>query len=541
VVSSLSAASWCCYWKLYNHHELKRKQQTPSEVELKQQLVQSQELRQAERRGRIRAEIDLRAAVASASASAAAASAHSLQDPTAVEGGGDGTLAPCPRTRTFAMQEIGTVVSPFVKRMGTPRQGLLAPHARGYVQMNSGDATSLLDGIQDYSHLWILFEFHANTNTHRQNQHQNQYQSQTNPSWQSQQQQQQGGEGHGNNGSNKGKQTRGRSTKVKPPRAPPGTKVGQLATRSPHRPNAIGLSLVKCDSYDPKKKRLHISALDLVNGTPVYDIKPYVPWDDPKTAMRLLSMSMPLSSNNSNININLNNGNLNNDNDAGSNATVTVLDMDHTNNILTNNIHMDTDIRVPAWVDQEDTIPLVTFTEEARTSLEQCLFRGHLEPLYSSSGNNKSNKRTNTDNDDNEDDNEDEKKNQEIQNNHHHLNLNDAQQAICEILAQDPRASHTRNVNAKSKNEDKEKRDESTTIAASTSTSASYRIMFCAVEVEFQVIIVSPSSPSSTPTNSDTHTNNTTHTENKQVQVLSVTHVNLNQAASAEGIPLIGM
>jgi len=124
---------------------------------------------------------------------------------------------------------IGTVISPFTKRMGTPRQGAVAPHSRGYVQLiPSIVQMDTLSGVDLFSHVWIIFGFHANTDIP---------------------------------GSVK--------AKVRPPRAG-GLKVGQMATRSPHRPNPIGLSLVRVVEIDQKKKRLHISALDLVNGTPVY-------------------------------------------------------------------------------------------------------------------------------------------------------------------------------------------------------------------------------------------------------------------------------
>ena len=126
------------------------------------------------------------------------------------------------------MKCIGTIVSPFTKRMGTPRQGALATNARGYVQLMTKNChEETIDGMESYSHCWILFSFHANTNIDT------------------------------------------KKAKVKPPRGG-GVRVGQLATRSPHRPNNIGLSLVKVDRVDKINRRLYITALDLVNGTPVY-------------------------------------------------------------------------------------------------------------------------------------------------------------------------------------------------------------------------------------------------------------------------------
>ena len=116
-------------------------------------------------------------------------------------------------------------------------------------------------------------------------------------------------------------------TKIRPPRGN-GLKVGMLATRSPHRPNNIGLSLVKISHLDKKHKRLHITALDLVNGTPVYDIKPVVPWDIPGQYDKV-----PLV--------------------------------------------------VPKYVSQEeDVIDNVEFTIEALQSLERCVWNGKLSPLY---------------------------------------------------------------------------------------------------------------------------------------------------------------
>ena len=64
-----------------------------------------------------------------------------------------------------------------------------------------------------------------------------------------------------------------KKTKIRPPRGG-GRKVGMLATRSPYRPNALGISLVTT-------RRLYIKALVLVHGTTVYDVKPYVHWDIP--------------------------------------------------------------------------------------------------------------------------------------------------------------------------------------------------------------------------------------------------------------------
>ena len=197
------------------------------------------------------------------------------------------------------LQCIGTVVSPYTKRMGTPRQGSLVPSSRAFVDLNI--PMEALDGMESYSHVWIIFAFHANTNTFH------------------------------------------KKTKVRPPRAVGNQKVGQLATRSPHRPNPLGLSLVKMENLDKKRKRLHISGIDLVHGTPVYDVKPCVPWDIPGHFLQNNSSS----------------------NDGG---------VEHIPEAF---------FRVPDWVDQKDAIATVVFTDQAETSLARLVVEEErLAPLY---------------------------------------------------------------------------------------------------------------------------------------------------------------
>lgn len=215
--------------------------------------------RQAERTGRIRAEVKLR------------------QVSKQIANAGD-----------FALKKIGNVVSPFTKRMGTPRQGALVPASRAFVEITVPMET--LEGIDQYSHAWIIFEFHANTD-----------------------------------------HVASKKTKIRPPRGG-GIKVGQLATRSPHRPNAIGLSLVKVEHLDLHSHRLYISAIDLVNGTPVYDIKPYVPWDMPGRFDGLPS-------------------------------------------------------KTPAWVEDDDSLSQVVFTATAESDLKDVISRQLMAPLYTSNNN----------------------------------------------------------------------------------------------------------------------------------------------------------
>jgi tRNA-Thr(GGU) m(6)t(6)A37 methyltransferase TsaA len=229
--------------------------------------------RQEERTGRIRAEVKLRAAVKQQKKEEALASHEEKSSANHHE-------------YAMKIKAIGKVVSPYTKRMGTPRQPQLVPSSRGFIEFNIPPAS--LCGIDQYSHIWVIFEFHANTNIFN------------------------------------------KKAKIRPPRGR-GEKVGQLATRSPHRPNPLGLSLIHVDRWDESQRRLYISGLDLVNGTPVYDVKPCVPWDIP---------GYP--------------------NDSVSSV-----------------------LRVPDWVDQNDRISSVLFSAKASQSLQHMVLRGRLEPLYS--------------------------------------------------------------------------------------------------------------------------------------------------------------
>jgi len=154
------------------------------------------------------------------------------------------------RARTNASKQhpmfapIGTAHSAFSRRNGTPRQGgALVPTARCVVTLSAKLPKELLEGLQQYSHVWVIYIFHANTNIL---------------------------------GSRKGGAVKG---KVAVPRLD-GGKLGVLATRSPHRPVPVGLSVGTVVDVDPSKGTLTIGGIDLVDGTPVLDIKPYVPFCD---------------------------------------------------------------------------------------------------------------------------------------------------------------------------------------------------------------------------------------------------------------------
>ena len=123
--------------------------------------------------------------------------------------------------------------------------GTLAAHARAHLVLHSSVPPAAIEGMESFSHCWVLFRFHINVESTKQRA--------------------------------KGSGTR-YAAKVVPPRAH-GKKVGVFSTRSPHRPNALGLSLCRVEAVDLKTRTLSLLGLDLVDGTPVYDIKPYIPWD----------------------------------------------------------------------------------------------------------------------------------------------------------------------------------------------------------------------------------------------------------------------
>lgn len=130
------------------------------------------------------------------------------------------------------MKKIGIVESCYQDKFGTPRQPGLAPASLAWIRINKEwQPESALQGLSEFSHLWVIFEFHQNTN-------------------------------------------KTYHSKVHPPRMG-GKQIGVFATRSPHRPNSLGLSLVKIEKVEGDS--ILISGIDLVDGTPVLDIKPYLP------------------------------------------------------------------------------------------------------------------------------------------------------------------------------------------------------------------------------------------------------------------------
>ncbi|TYZ64851.1 hypothetical protein PybrP1_008155 [[Pythium] brassicae (nom. inval.)] len=154
-------------------------------------------------------------------------------------------------SKGFFVQPVGEVRSCFTSCLGTPRQGLLAPSTRARIEFQRSISPDTLDGLSEFSHVWIVFVFHKNTNSKN-------------------------ARAHAGLRSDSHRHTF--RAKIAPPRLK--ERVGIFCTRSPHRPNPIGITLAKIEAVDMKARTVHISGVDLVDSTPVLDIKPYVPGYD---------------------------------------------------------------------------------------------------------------------------------------------------------------------------------------------------------------------------------------------------------------------
>ena len=139
------------------------------------------------------------------------------------------------------IQVIARMHSDFATKFGIPRQSGLVEELRSSIvfepEFRNPDT---LRGIEDFSHLWIIWQFSEAVRTE----------------W---------------------------SPTVRPPRLGGNTRLGVFATRSPFRPNSLGLSSVKLLGVEKTEKFgtvLHVGGADLMDGTPIFDIKPYIPYGD---------------------------------------------------------------------------------------------------------------------------------------------------------------------------------------------------------------------------------------------------------------------
>lgn len=141
---------------------------------------------------------------------------------------------------SYSIEPIAIIRTPFKEKFGTPRQPGLTPSAVATIEFHDGFANSeAIRGLEEFSHLWLVFAFHLNWNE-------------------------------------------GWKPTVRPPRLGGNTRIGVYATRSPFRPNPLGLSAVKILAIkeDGAKISIDVEGPDLIDGTPIFDIKPYIAYSD---------------------------------------------------------------------------------------------------------------------------------------------------------------------------------------------------------------------------------------------------------------------
>ena len=159
---------------------------------------------------------------------------------------------------------IAKMHSDFPSKFGIPRQSGLVSDLRSTIVFEPEYRnTEALRGIEAFSHLWLIWQFSENVRS----------------DW---------------------------SPTVRPPRLGGNTRLGVFATRSPFRPNNLGLSCVELIAVEHTENNgtvLHVAGADLMDGTPIFDIKPYIPYSDCKpsatggftdtTARQTLSVNFP--------------------------------------------------------------------------------------------------------------------------------------------------------------------------------------------------------------------------------------------------------
>ncbi len=139
------------------------------------------------------------------------------------------------------MKTIAHIRTPFDTKFGIPRQSGVAPEVRGEIVFEPPyQDSSAVRGLEGYSHIWLIWCFSESITE----------------KW---------------------------SPTVRPPRLGGNVRMGVFATRSPFRPNPIGLSCVELESIEYTHDRgavLHVRGADLMDGTPIFDIKPYIAYAD---------------------------------------------------------------------------------------------------------------------------------------------------------------------------------------------------------------------------------------------------------------------
>ncbi len=142
------------------------------------------------------------------------------------------------------LEPIAHFKSPFASKFGIPRQSGLVPGLRGEIRFTDKyRRPEAVRGLESFDYIWLIWEFSANRRD-------------PDAAWQ---------------------------PTVRPPRLGGNARLGVFATRSPFRPNPLGLSCVRIERIDfdcAEAPVIHVLGADLMDGTPIYDIKPYLPYAD---------------------------------------------------------------------------------------------------------------------------------------------------------------------------------------------------------------------------------------------------------------------
>lgn len=140
---------------------------------------------------------------------------------------------------SFTIEPVGFIASPYKEKFAIPRQPNLAPSVRSHVILEKHFSSHSVQGLQEFSHIWLSFIFHQHLDAPTKEM-------------------------------------------IRPPRLGGNKKVGVFASRSTFRPNPLGLSVVELVDIKQEKGQmvLEVAGADLLDGTPIVDIKPYVAYVD---------------------------------------------------------------------------------------------------------------------------------------------------------------------------------------------------------------------------------------------------------------------
>ncbi|KAB0317735.1 tRNA (N6-threonylcarbamoyladenosine(37)-N6)-methyltransferase TrmO [Vibrio diabolicus] len=140
----------------------------------------------------------------------------------------------------YSIEPIGVIETPYKEKFAVPRQPRLVPTAKARVKLlGAANSPEAVRGLEQFSHVWLLFLFDQNLEA-------------------------------------------GWKPTVRPPRLGGNERIGVFASRSTFRPNGIGMSAVEVKGVTKQGDQIYLDlgSVDLVDGTPIVDIKPYIPYSD---------------------------------------------------------------------------------------------------------------------------------------------------------------------------------------------------------------------------------------------------------------------